>query len=123
MLEPAIGRGGHHVRRTILAWWFRGQLRPRGIGPGANDWNDQQCRSLVYPLDFRADDDDCSQVDVDGTPYHQNIRDVAVSEADRGYTSYIWQNPATEEHKLSYVVDVELDGETVSVGAGLYGLE
>ena len=41
------------------------------------------------------------------------------------YTSYIWQNPATdkEERKTSYVVGVELDGEPVAVGAGLYGLE
>ena len=87
--------------------------------------NDRQCRSLVYPLDFRSDDDDCSQVDVDGIPYHRDIRDVAVSEAGRGYASYIWQNPATgkEEYKTSYVVGVELDGEMVSVGAGLYGLE
>ena len=55
----------------------------------------------------------------------QNIKDIANSEAGKGYTSYIWQNPATdkEERKLSYVVGVELDGETVAVGAGLYGLE
>ena len=41
------------------------------------------------------------------------------------YTSYIWQNLATdnEERKTSYVVGVELDGETVAIGAGLYGLE
>ena len=55
----------------------------------------------------------------------QNIKDIANSEAGKGYTSYIWQNPATdkEERKTSYVVGVELDGETVAVGAGLYGLE
>ena len=41
------------------------------------------------------------------------------------FTSYIWQNPATdkEECKTSYVVGVELDGETVAAGAGLYELE
>ena len=87
--------------------------------------NDQQCHSVVYPLDYRADDDDCSEVDADGTPLQQNIKDIANSEEGKGYTGYIWQNPATgkEERKTSYVVGVELDGEIVAVGAGLYGLE
>ena len=87
--------------------------------------NDQQCRSVVYPLDYRADADDCSDVDADGTLLQQNIKDIANSEEGKGYTGYIWQNPATgkEERKTSYVVGVELDGELVAVGAGLYGLE
>ena len=87
--------------------------------------NDQQCRTVVYPLDYRADADECGEVDADGTLFLQNIKDIADSESGRGYTSYIWQNPATgkEEIKTSYVVGIELEGETVAVGAGLYGLE
>lgn len=87
---------------------------------------DQQCRSMVYALDYRVDDlGDCSLEDVEGTLLSQNIKDIANSEEGKGYTSYVWQNPATdkEERKTTYVVGVELNGETVSVGAGLYGLE
>ena len=87
--------------------------------------SDQQCHNLVQPLDYRAEEATCDRVDADGTLLDQNIKDIANSEAGKGYTSYIWQNPATEkeERKTSYVVGVELDGETVAVGAGLYGLE
>lgn len=86
---------------------------------------DQQCVSIVYPLEYRADANACSDVDADGTLFNQNIIDIANSEEGKGFTSYIWQNPATgkEERKTSYVVGVELDGEIVAVGAGLYGLE
>ena len=87
--------------------------------------SDQQCHNLVQPLDYRAEEANCDRVDAEGTLLDQNIKDIANSEAGRGYTSYIWQNPATnkEERKTSYVVGVELDGEIVSVGAGIYGLE
>ena len=87
--------------------------------------SDQQCHNLVQPLDYRAEEATCDRVDAEGTLLDQNIKDIANSEAGKGYTSYIWQNPATdkEERKTSYVVGVELDGETVAVGAGLYGLE
>ena len=86
---------------------------------------DQQCVSIVYPLEYRANANACSDVDADGTLLNQNIKDIANSEEGKGFTSYIWQNPATgkEERKTSYVVGVELDGEIVAVGAGLYGLE
>ena len=86
---------------------------------------DQQCVSIVYPLEYRADANACSDVDADGTLFNQNIIDIANSEEGKGFTSYIWQNPATgkEERKTSYVVGVELDGEIVAVGSGLYGLE
>ena len=86
---------------------------------------DQQCVSIVYPLEYRADANACSDADADGTLFNQNIMDIANSEEGQGFTSYIWQNPATgkEERKTSYVVGVELDGEIVAVGAGLYGLE
>ena len=85
----------------------------------------QQCVSIVYPLEYRADANDCGDVDAEGTLLNQNIKDIANSEEGKGFTSYIWQNPATgkEERKTSYVVGVELDGEIVAVGAGLYGLE
>ncbi len=85
----------------------------------------QQCVSIVYPLEYRADANDCGVVDAEGTLLNQNIIDIANSEEGKGFTSYIWQNPATgeEELKTSYVVGVELDGEIVAVGAGLYGLE
>ena len=86
---------------------------------------DQQCGNLVYPLDYRADELDCSLTDAEGTLLNQNIKDIANSAEGKGYTSYIWLNPDTgrEERKTSYVVGVELDGETVAVGAGVYGLE
>ena len=98
-------------------------------------WNDgstyifvleqEECRSILYPLDYRADELDCSLVDTEGTLINQNIVDIAKSETGRGYTSYIWLNPASDqvERKTSYVVGVELDGDIFAVGAGIYGLE
>lgn len=87
---------------------------------------DQECRSLAYPLDYRADEEeDCKLADAEGVLIHQNILDIVNSDAGEGYTSYLWLNPATGEveRKTSYVVGVELDGQTVAVGTGLYNLE
>ena len=83
---------------------------------------DQACRSLVYPLAYRADEDSCDATDVHGVEVDRMIRDIANGEAGMGYLSYTWLNPATdtEEDKTSYVVGVELAGETVAVGAGIY---
>lgn len=85
----------------------------------------QQCQDLVYPLQYRVDEENCELVDEEGTPVNQNILDIANSESGRGYTSYIWMNPASGqvERKTSYVIGQELEGEIVSVLAGLYGLE
>lgn len=76
---------------------------------------DQQCQSLVYPLDYRSDEDGCSQVEVD-------ILDVATSEEGQGWVKYQWLNPASNEveTKSSFIMGMELDGETVAIGAGLY---
>lgn len=86
---------------------------------------DQACRSIVYPLAYRSDENDCMLTDANGTLLNQNIVDIANSDAGQGYTSYLWLNPASGkvEVKTTYVIGVELEGETVAVGAGLYGLE
>ena len=95
----------------------------RGIGAAIA--SELAARGAFVVVNYRADADECGEVDADGTLFLQNIKDIADSESGRGYTSYIWQNPATgkEEIKTSYVVGIELEGETVAVGAGLYGLE
>ena len=86
---------------------------------------DQKCQYLVFPLDYYADDFSCSLVDSEGTQMLQDILDITNSEVGEGYTSYLWLNPDTKEleRKTTYVIAVELDGELVSVGAGLYNLE
>lgn len=86
---------------------------------------DQNCQYLVFPLDYNADRFSCGLLDSEGTPVLQDILDITNSDAGEGYTSYVWLNPATNEleSKTSYVIGVELDGELVSVGAGLYNLE
>ena len=88
--------------------------------------NGQDCQSLAYPLEYRADDESrCEMADTEGTLMNQDIRDIANSEEGEGYSSYLWLNPATGkvERKTSYVIGVEIDGEMAAVGTGLYNLE
>lgn len=88
--------------------------------------NDAECHSLVYPLEYRREEEDrCNLSDAQGTLMNQDIRRIATSEQGEGYTTYVWLNPATgeEETKTTFVMGVELDGEIISVGAGLYGLD
>ena len=86
---------------------------------------DSECQNLVYPLDYRRDEFECDLADADGTLGLQDIVDVAHSESGEGYTSYIWLNPDSEENevKTTFVIGMELEGETVAIGAGVYGLE
>ena len=86
---------------------------------------DQACQDVVYPLEYRKGEEDCDLTDAEGTKWNRNILAIANSDAREGYTSYLWLNPASGEveSKTAYVVGVDLDGERVAVGAGLYGLE
>jgi len=86
---------------------------------------DQECRDVVYPLEYRSDEEDCDLTDAEGTQWNRNILAIANSDAREGYTSYLWLNPVSDqvEKKTTYVVGVDLEGERVAVGAGLYGLE
>ncbi len=87
--------------------------------------NGQDCQSLVYSLDYRADEENCEMADSEGALMTKNIRDIANSVEGEGYTSYLWINPATGEieRKTAYVIGVEIDGEIAAVGAGLYNLK
>ncbi len=88
--------------------------------------NDAECLSLFNPQEYRQEEEDrCNLSDSQGTLLNQNIWRIATSDAGEGYTSYIWRNPASgkEEPKTAFVMGVELDGEIIAVGAGLYGLE
>ena len=86
---------------------------------------DDLCRQLVYPLDFQRAVDDtprCDLRDAAGNPSNQDILDAARSEAGEGWVQYQWLNPASDEveTKRSFVVGGMLDGQHVSIGAGLY---
>ncbi|MCY4023198.1 MAG: cache domain-containing protein [Anaerolineaceae bacterium] len=86
---------------------------------------DELCRQLVYPLDYeRAEGDEprCDLRDAEGTPLNQNVLDTVRSEAGEGWVEYVWLNPANDkvEAKHAFVVGETLDGEHVSIGAGLY---
>lgn len=84
------------------------------------------CRNLVYPLDYRADDTlRCDIEDAAGNLLNQDIRDMAASEAGEGWVDYVWLNPANEtvEPKHSYIIGTTLNDEPVSIGAGLYESE
>ncbi len=80
---------------------------------------------MVYPLDYHRNDFSCEFTDVEGNQVLLDIGNVANRETGEGYTSYIWLIPASEELeiKTTYVIGVELEGETVAVGAGVYGMD
>lgn len=84
---------------------------------------DQQCRYVLYPLDYRADEGNCDLEDAEGTKIMQELLKVGLETENRqGWTSYLWLNPATGkvETKESFVMQVSLNGEDMVVGAGMY---
>ncbi len=86
---------------------------------------DELCSQLVHPLDYerqQSDEPRCDLRDAGGKLLNQDILDTARSEAGEGWVRYLWLNPANEqvEGKNSYVVGGMLDGEHISIGAGLY---
>ncbi len=84
---------------------------------------DEQCRQLAAGQDLVDEGPaGCDFVDIEGTPVDQNIRAAVTSEAGEGWISYVLQNPVSGqvEGKDSYVVGVMLNGELISVAAGLY---
>ncbi|MCY3944831.1 MAG: cache domain-containing protein [Anaerolineaceae bacterium] len=90
--------------------------------------NDEQCRQLVYPLDYERQQGDASRCDLrdaEGTLLNQDLLDMSRSEAGEGWVRYLWLNPASDEveAKHSFVVGGMLDGEHVYIGAGLYESE
>jgi len=90
--------------------------------------NDEQCRQLVYPLDYQRAQDDaprCHITDAEGTLLNQDLLDMSRSEAGEGWVRYLWLNPASDEveAKHSYVTGATLNGEHIFIGAGLYESE
>ncbi len=84
------------------------------------------CRNIFYPLDYLYDESQtCALEDSAGNLVNQDILDMATSEAGEGWVDYVWLNPASDslETKSSYIIGSTLDGEQVSVGAGLYESE
>ncbi len=84
------------------------------------------CRNIFYPLDYRYDESQtCALEDSVGNLPNQDILDMATSEAGEGWVDYVWLNPASDslETKNSYIVGSTLNGEHVSIGAGLYESE
>ena len=86
---------------------------------------DELCRQLVYPLDYeRAEGDEprCDITDAEGTLLNQDALNMGRSEAGEGWVRYLWLNPASDEVEVkhSFVVGATLDGEHITIGAGLY---
>ncbi|MCY3944835.1 MAG: cache domain-containing protein [Anaerolineaceae bacterium] len=84
------------------------------------------CRNIFYHLDYLYDESQtCDLVDSAGNLVNQDVLDMSTSEAGEGWVDYVWLNPASEtlETKSSYIIGSTLNGEHVSVGAGLYESE
>ena len=84
------------------------------------------CRNIFYHLDYLYDESQtCDLVDSVGNLVNQDVLDMSTSEAGEGWVDYVWLNPASEtlETKSSYIIGSTLNGEHVSVGAGLYESE
>ncbi|MCE2489235.1 MAG: cache domain-containing protein [Anaerolineae bacterium] len=83
---------------------------------------DQNCRYLATPNPVGAQTGACDFEDAEGTPVDQEIRARVTSEDGEGWLRYVLQNPLSGEveGKESYVVGVMLNGELISVAAGLY---
>ena len=84
------------------------------------------CRNIFYPLDYLYDESrTCAFEDSVGNLVNQDILDMSTSEAGAGWVDYVWLNPASDslETKNSYIIGSTLDGEHVSIGAGLYESE
>ena len=113
------------AERGDLAWDLF-LNHPQWIGGSAYIFVlDDQCRQLVYPLDYerqQGDESRCDITDAEGTLLNQDILDTARSEAGEGWVRYLWLNPASDavEAKHSFVVGGMLNSEHVTIGAGLY---
>ena len=84
---------------------------------------DANCDYLASPYhQVSASTGQCDFVDVAGTPVDRQIRARVTSEAGEGWVRYVLQNPVSGqvEGKEGYVVGVMLNGELISVAAGLY---
>ncbi len=84
---------------------------------------DENCGYLASPYhQVSAGTGKCDFVDVEGTPVDQEIRARVTGAEGEGWISYVLQNPVSGqvEGKDSYVVGVMLNGELISVAAGLY---
>ena len=83
----------------------------------------QQCKNILYPLDYQADAFHCDLEDAEGTKMLQELLKAGLeTENHQGWASYLWLNPATDrvETKESFVMKVSLNGEDMVVGAGMY---
>ncbi len=84
---------------------------------------DENCDYLATPV-YPAGESNgqCDFVDAEGTPVDQEIRARVTSQEGEGWVSYVLRNPLSGEveGKDSYVVGVTLDGQLISVAAGLY---
>ena len=84
---------------------------------------DENCDYLAAPVyPAGVSNGQCDFVDVEGTPVDQEIRARVTSAEGEGWVSYVLRNPVTDqvEGKESYVVGVTLNGQLISVAAGLY---
>lgn len=83
----------------------------------------RQCRDVLHPLDYRADEINCDLEDAEGTKIMQELLKAGLETEDhRGWAAYPWLNPATDrvETMESFVMKVSLNGEDMVVGAGMY---
>ncbi len=83
---------------------------------------DPACRSVLYPLDYRSDEEGCDVTDEDGVKLNELIVKAAASPERQGWVNYRWLNPDSNvvETKSSFVVGVEVGDELLAVGAGIY---
>lgn len=123
-----------YVRCGVELFEERGELafdlfrhHPQWVGGSSYLFvSGSDCRNIFYPLDYLYDESQtCALEDSAGNLVNQDILDVSLSEAGEGWVEYVWLNPASDslETKSSYVIGSTLNGEHVSVGAGLYESE
>ncbi|MCY4526219.1 MAG: cache domain-containing protein [Anaerolineaceae bacterium] len=123
-----------YVRCGVELFEERGELafdlfrhHPQWVGGSSYLFvSGSDCRNIFYPLDYLYDESQtCALEDSAGNLVNQDILDMATSEAGEGWVDYVWLNPASDslETKSSYIIGSTLDGEQVSVGAGLYESE
>lgn len=84
---------------------------------------DANCDYLATPYpQAGVNNGQCDFTDVEGAPVDEEIRARVTGEAGEGWVRYVIRNPASGqvEGKESYVVGVTLNGELISLAAGLY---
>ena len=123
-----------YVRCGVELFEERGELafdlfrhHPQWIGGSSYLFvSGSDCRNIFYHLDYLYDESQtCDLVDSVGNLVNQDVLDMSTSEAGEGWVDYVWLNPASDslETKSSYIIGSTLNGEHVSVGAGLYESE